>query len=71
MILKVVKTSKKKLLKPNTKVNGKYLFNILYKNAISEMNKVTKHNKHLFMEGRPRAHTAKLTLEILKYKKQL
>ena len=38
---------------------------------IPEMVRMAKHNEHLFMQDGARAHTAKLTLEILKDKKQL
>ena len=44
--------------------------NVLLKNMISEMNRLAKHNEYLFMQDRARAHTAKLTLEMLKDKKQ-
>ena len=38
---------------------------------IPEMNTMTKHNEYLLMQDGPRSHTAKLTLEMLKDKKQL
>ena len=36
-----------------------------------EMNRLAKHNEDLFMQDGARAHTAKLTVKILKGKKQL
>ena len=38
---------------------------------IPEKNRLIKHNEYLFMQDRARAHTTKLTLEMLKDKKQL
>ena len=38
---------------------------------IPEMNRLPKQNEYLFMQDISRAHTAKLTLEMLKDKKQL
>ena len=35
---------------------------------IPEMNKLAKHNEYLFMQDGARAHTAKLTLKMLKDK---
>ena len=37
---------------------------------IPEMNRLEKHKEYLFMQDGARAHTAKLTLEMLKGKKQ-
>ena len=37
---------------------------------VPEMNRLAKHNEYLFMQDGARAHTAKLTLEMLKDKKQ-
>ena len=54
----------------NTKINAKYYCNILLKNIISEIDTMAKHNEYLFMQDLARAHTAKLTLEMLKDKKQ-
>ena len=54
----------------NTKINAKYYCNILLKNMISEIDTMAKHNEYLFTQDLARAHTAKLTLEILKDKKQ-
>ena len=34
------------------------------------MNRFAKHNEYLFMQDRARAHTGKLTLEMLKDKKK-
>ena len=38
---------------------------------IPEINRLGKHNEYLFMQERARAHTAKLTFEMLKNKEQL
>ena len=46
-------------------------YNVLLKKMIPEMNTMTKHNEYLLMQDGPRSHTAKLTLEMLKDKKQL
>ena len=54
----------------NTKINAKYYCNILLKNMISETDTMAKHNEYLLMQDLARAHTAKLTLEMLKDKKQ-
>ena len=56
----------------NTRVSEKYYSNVLLKKIkIPEMNRLAKHNEYLFMEDGARAHTAKLTFEMLKHKKQL
>ena len=54
----------------NTKVNVKYYCNVVFKKRIPEMNILAKH-EYLFMRNRVTAHTAKLSLEMLKQKKQL
>ena len=59
------------VVESNTKVNANYYCNILLKKVILEMNRLAKHNDYLFMQGRARTHTGKLTFEMLKYKKQL
>ena len=56
---------------PNAKVNVKYYCNVLLKKMIPEMNNQAKHTEYLFMQDGARAHTAKLTLEMLKEKKKL
>ena len=45
--------------------------NVLLKKMIPQLGRLAKHNEYLSMKDRARAHTAKLTLEILKNKKQL
>ena len=57
-------------VKSNTKMNAKYYCNVLLKNVIFEMNRLVKQNEYLFMQGWARAHKAKLTLDMLKDKKQ-
>ena len=58
-------------VQPNAEVNAKYYCNVLLKEIIPEMNKLTRYNDYLLMQGGDRGHTAKLTLEMLKDKKQL
>ena len=48
-----------------------YYCNVLFKRMIPEMNRLAKHNEYSFKQDRSRAHTAKLTLVMLKDKKQL
>ena len=48
-------------------MNAKYYCNVL---LIFEMNRQVKQNEYLFMQGWARAHKAKLTLDMLKDKKQ-
>ena len=55
---------------PNTKVNAKYCCNVLLKKMIPEMNRLATHNEYLFMHEGSRDHTAKLTINMLKDKKQ-
>ena len=38
---------------------------------VSEMNRLAKHNEYLLMQDRARAYTAKLTIKLMKDKKQL
>ena len=47
----------------------KYYCNVLLKKMIPEINRLAKHNEYLFIQDGARAHTVKLTLEILKDKK--
>ena len=54
-------------VKSNTKMNAKYYCNVL---LIFEMNRQVKQNEYLLMQGWARAHKAKLTLDMLKDKKQ-
>ena len=54
----------------NRKVNAKYYCNVVFKKRIPEMNILAKH-KYLFMRNGVTAYTAKLSLEMLKQKKQL
>ena len=58
-------------VEPNTKSNVKYYCDVLLKKMIPKMNKLAKHNEHLFRQGGTRAYTTKLTLEMFKGKKQL
>ena len=44
---------------------------IVMKKMIPKMNRLAKYNKYLFMQDGARTHTAKLTLEMLKEKKEL
>ena len=60
----------KPFVESNTKVNAVYYCNVLLKNTISEMNRLVKQNEYLFMQGWARVPTAKLTLDMLKHKKQ-
>ena len=41
------------------------------KKMIPDMNRLAKHNQYLFMQNGARAHTSKLTAEMLKHKKQV
>ena len=66
----ISKAGKTSIVESNVKVNAKYYCNILSKNMISEMNRLVKQNEYLFMQCWARAHTAKLTFDILKDKKQ-
>ena len=54
-----------KLNEPIAKVKVKYCCNVLLKKVISEINRQGNHNGYLFMEDGARAHTVKLTLEML------
>ena len=58
-------------VEPNTKVNAKYYCNVLSKKMISKMKTQVKHIGYSFTQDGARAHIAKLTLEMLKEKKQL
>ena len=66
----ISKSGKFSIFESNAKVNAKYYCNVLLKNLISEMNRLVKQNEYLFTQGWARAHTAKLTLDRLKEKKQ-
>ena len=66
----ISKAGKTSIFESNAKVNAKYYCNVLLKNVISEMNRLVKQNEYLFIQGWARAHTAKLTLDRLKDKKQ-
>ena len=71
MVFMVIsKADKTSIVESNTKVNAKYYCNVLSKNMISEMNRLVKQNEYLFMQCWARAHIAKLTLDMLKDKKQ-
>ena len=71
MVFMVIsKAGKTSIVESNTKVNAKYHSNVLSKNMISEMNRLVKQNEYLFMQCWARAHIAKLTLDMLKDKKQ-
>ena len=58
-------------VEPNTKVNAKNYCNELLKKMTPEMNRLAKHIENLFIQDGAWAHAAKLTLEMLKNKKQL
>ena len=58
----ISKAGKTWIVESNAKVNAKHYCNVLSKNIISEIN--------LFIQCSARAHTAKLTLDMLKDKKQ-
>ena len=45
--------------------------NVLLKKMIPEVNRLAKHNEYLFMQNAGRAHLTKITLEMLKYKKEI
>ena len=68
----ISKTGKTSILfvVPNTKVNVKCYGNVLLKKMIPEVNRFVKHNEYLLMQDGAKAHTAKLTPEMLKDKKQ-
>ena len=71
MVFMVIsKACKSSLVESNTKVNAKDYCNVLSKNMNSEMNRLVKQNEYLFMQCWARGHTAKLTLKMLKDKKQ-
>ena len=71
MVFMVIsKAGKTSIVESNTKVNAKYYCNVLSKNIISEMNRLVKQNEYLFKQCWARAHIAKLTLDMLKDKKQ-
>ena len=70
MVFMVIwKANKTLIVESNTKVNAKYYCNVLSENMISEMSRMVKQNEYLFIQCWARAHTAKLTLDMLKDKK--
>ena len=56
---------------PGTKVNAPYYCDVLLKQMIPEMNKFAKRREYLFMQDGARAHTAKLSIDMLSSQKYL
>ena len=56
---------------PGTKVNAVYYCDVLLKNMIPKMNRLAKRTEYLFMQDGARAHTAKLSLNMLAHQKYL
>ena len=51
---------------PGTKDNADYYRNVLLKQMIPEMDSLAKRKQYFFMQDGTRAHTAKLSLELLR-----
>ena len=71
MVFMVIsKAGKTSIVESNTKVNAKCYCNVLPKIKISEMNRLVKQNEYLIIQWWARAHTAKVTLDMLKDRRQ-